>query len=56
MKHYVFYNQNSNVLYMGYHYSDEEAWEAMWNECKYPEFARNVELDKQRGIYFNTSK
>jgi len=56
MKHYVFYNQYSAVLYMGYHYKEEEAWRAFFYECKYPEEEKDIERAKQMGIYFNTSK
>ena len=55
MTHYVFYNQWQAILYMGYHYKEEEAWNAMFHECKYPNDAKNIEVAKQQGIYFTKS-
>ena len=55
MAHYVFYNQYQTVLYMGYHYSETEAWAAMFNECKYPADAKDIGVAKEQGIYFTKS-
>lgn len=50
MKYYIFTNQSNTILYAGYHLNDDDAWQAFWNECKYPENARDKENDIKLGI------
>ncbi len=55
LAHYVFYDQHDKVLYMGYHSTEKEAWDALLNKYSDSTKKEHIEKIKQTNIYFTKS-